>query len=155
MWSHYAEEHRGVVLEFRPIIDLRSATLFAHPVVYSTEMPVAATLEQYVGYLTGQKPKPDASNAFKKSVYTKSSVWNYENEWRILDKNVGVGAQPFADRVFYPQELVAIFLGCRILPENRARIIAAVSNWETPVSLFQMKEERIRFELTVESIEKP
>ena len=109
-------------------------------------MPVAATLEQYVGYLTGEKLKPDASNAFAKSVYTKSSVWDYENEWRILDKNRIGDEGSFAYREFYPQELVVVYLGCRISPEDSERIIAAVSNWATPVSLFQMRDERIRFE---------
>jgi hypothetical protein len=70
MWSHYADGHRGVVLEFRSIIERGTATLFAHPVVYSTEVPVATTLEQYVGYLTGENLKPDTSNAFEKAVYT-------------------------------------------------------------------------------------
>jgi hypothetical protein len=152
MWSHYADGHRGVVLELRPIIERGTATLFAHPVVYSTEVPVAATLEEYVGFLTGEKLKPDASNAFEKSAYTKSSVWNYENEWRILDKSTVVGEEPFADRVFYPQELAAVFLGCRMLPEDREAVIATASNWETPVLLSQMKDERIRFELTSEPI---
>jgi hypothetical protein len=86
MWSHYADSHQGAVLEFRPIIELGTATLFARPVVYSREVPVAATLEKYVGFLLGEKLKPDTSNAMTKSIYTKSSVWAYENEWRILDK---------------------------------------------------------------------
>lgn len=130
---------------------LGTAMLFAHPVVYSIEAPVAATLEQYVGYLTGEKLRPDASSAFQKSVYTKSSVWSYENEWRILDKSTN-DEESFADRVFYPQELVAVYLGCRILPEDRERIIATVSHWEPPVSLFKMRDERIRFELTAEPV---
>jgi hypothetical protein len=38
MWSHYAEEHRGAVLEFRPIIELGTATLAARPVEYSKDV---------------------------------------------------------------------------------------------------------------------
>ncbi len=158
MWSHYAESHRGAVFEFRPIIYLNNATLFdtrtlfAHPVVYSLEVPVAATLEEYVGYLTGQKPKPDTSNAFQKSVYTKSSVWAYENEWRVLDKKRPGEEGSFVFREFNPQELVTVYLGCGMLPEDRRRIIDILAGWGTTVSLFQMRDERIRFELTAEPI---
>ena len=158
MWSHYAEDHRGAVFEFRPIIQLSNTalfgtpTLFAQPVVYSVEVHVAATLEEYVGYLTGQKPKPDAPNAFRRSVYTKSSVWAYESEWRVLDKKrTGEEGQSVL-REFHPQELVTVYLGCRMLPENRKRIIEILARWEAPVSLFQMRDERIRFELTAEQI---
>jgi hypothetical protein len=69
MWSHYTCSHQGAVFEFRPIVQLSDAalfgtsTLFAQPVFYSLEVPVAATLEEYVRYLTGQKLKPDTSNA--------------------------------------------------------------------------------------------
>jgi hypothetical protein len=158
MWSHYAQDHQGAVFEFRPIIQLNgaalsgTATLFARPVVYSLEVPVAATLEEYVGYLTGQKPKPDAPNAFRRSAYTKSSVWAYEDEWRILDTKQTGDERTSVLREFHPQELAAVYLGCKMSPEDRKRIIELLASWEAPVSLFQMRDERIRFELKEEPI---
>lgn len=159
MWSRYADSHRGAVLEFRPTIQLGTTatllgttTLFARPVVYVREVPRAATLEEYVEYLTGENSKPDASVAFEKSVYTKSSIWAYEKEWRVLDKKRAGDEGSFAYREFDPQELVAVYLGCRILPEDRKRIIGMVACWGVPISLFQMREERTRFELTAEPI---
>jgi hypothetical protein len=139
----------GAVLEFRPIIQLRDTslfgtpTLFARPVFYSREVQVAATLEEFVGYLTGQKPKPAASSAFMRSVYTKGSVWGYENEWRILDKKRPSGEGASLLRQFNSQELVSVYLGCRMLSEDRERIRDILAAWETPVSLFQMRDERI------------
>lgn len=158
MWSHYAQDHMGAVLEFRPIIQLRDTslfgtpTLFARPVFYSREVQVAATLEEFVGYLTGQKPKPAASSAFMRSVYTKGSVWGYENEWRILDKKRLSEEGASLLRQLNSQELVSVYLGCRMLSEDRERIRDILAAWETPVSLFQMRDERIRYELTVEQV---
>jgi hypothetical protein len=148
MWSHYAEEHRGAVLEFRPIIELGTATLAARPVEYSKDVHGAATLEEFVGFITGQGLKPDTTEAFEKSVFTKSSAWVYENEWRILGKKQTDEDGLTSDRKFHACELAAVYLGCRILKGSKERIIAAASNWETQVSLFQMRDERIRFELT-------
>jgi len=69
----------------------------------------------------------------------------------ISKKQTGEEGQ-FSFRKFRPEELVAIYFGCRCSSESRERIIAAISNWETPVSRFQMRDERIRFELTTEPI---
>jgi hypothetical protein len=109
-------------------------------------------LDEFVGYLTGEKPQP-GPNAFGRAVYTKSSCWAYENEWRILEKKKDPGDEStFLYRPFDPQELAAVYLGCRILPQDRERIKAILATWEAPVELFQMKDERIRFELTAEKI---
>ena len=86
MWSHYADEHRGAILEFQPKIELATELLGALEVEYSKEVPVAVTLEQFLLYITGQGPKPHSPNALVKSAFTKSSDWSYENEWRILNK---------------------------------------------------------------------
>jgi hypothetical protein len=154
MWSHYSEEHRGAVLEFVPIIELNTATLAARPVRYSKDVPTAGTLDEFVGFIVGQRLEPNHTELFEKSVYTKSSDWAYENEWRILSKKQNGESELTSDRVFHACELAAVYLGCRMSPEDRDRIIGVVSNWETPVSLFQMRDERFRFELITEPIAK-
>jgi hypothetical protein len=58
--------------------------LGAREVEYSKEVPFAVTLEQFLLYITGQGPKPHSPEALVSSVYTKSSDWFCENEWRIL-----------------------------------------------------------------------
>jgi Protein of unknown function (DUF2971) len=157
MWSHYADHHRGVVFSFQPKITFGNDLLTARPVDYSKDVPVAGTIEEYLGYITGERSKPDTSKAFEKSVYTKSSDWAYENEWRILGKARDDEEGPFSDREFYPEELVAIYFGCRMPRVSREDILNAVSGWGSPISFFQMRDERIRFELTAEPLnaEKP
>jgi hypothetical protein len=120
----------------------------ALPVSYARQVPNAASLEEYVGYLTGQRPKPSGENAFQKSVFTKSLDWDYENEWRILDKETTPAAQLYVDRSFDPRELASIYFGCRMPQESKASIIDAADRLGTPISFFEMRDERIRFELT-------
>ena len=87
MWSHYADAHQGVVLGFQPRRYFsRWSLAMAQPVQYSNDVPVAVTLEGYVAWLTGQGPKPSAGDSFWRSLYSKSIVWNYESEWRVIDK---------------------------------------------------------------------
>jgi hypothetical protein len=87
-----------------------------------------------------------------RSVYTKGSGWGYENEWRILDKKRLSEEGASLLRQLNSQELVSVYLGCRMLSEDRERIRDILAAWETPVSLFQMRDERIRYELTVEQV---
>jgi Protein of unknown function (DUF2971) len=148
MWSHYTKNHQGAVIEFRPIVGSDLAA--ARPVVYAEEVPVAANLDDFIKFITGEGPKPNTGNAWQKAVFTKSSVWDYEKEWRVIVKEQTGEESPSSFRAFRSEELVGIYFGCRISTEAREHLIAAVSNWETPVSRFQMRDERLRFELTTE-----
>jgi DUF2971 family protein len=146
MWSHYADEHKGAVLEFRPKIELATEMLGAREVKYSKEVPVAVTLEQFLLYITGHSP-----DAFVRSVYTKSSDWVYENEWRILTKQrEDEGA--FSYRSSNPQELAAIYFGCRMPESCKDKVRDTVSNWGSHIAFFEMRDERIRFQLTADSL---
>jgi hypothetical protein len=152
MWSHYADEHKGAVLEFQPKIELGTEMLGARIVTYSKEVPVAVTLEQFLLYITGQGPKPRPQDPFVKSVYTKSSDWIYENEWRILTEQRKEEQGPISYRPFHPQELAAIYFGCRMSDSDKESIRSAVSSLGSHVSFFQMRVERIRYELTAEPL---
>ena len=152
MWSHYADEHKGAVLEFQPKIELATEMHGALLVEYSKQVPVAVTLEQFLLYVTGQGPKPRAPDAFVKSVYTKSSDWSYENEWRILSKQRDEDQGPFSYRAFHPQELAAIYFGCRMPESCKDRIRDAVSGWGSHISFSQMRVERIRYELAADPV---
>jgi len=152
MWSHYADEHKGAVLEFQPKIEFATEMLGARLVEYSKEFPVAVSFEQFLLYITGQGPKPHAPDAFVKSVYTKSSDWSYENEWRILNKQRDEDQGSFSYRAFHPQELAAIYFGCRMPESCKNRIRDAVSSWGSHISFFQMRVERIRYELAADLV---
>src|SRR6202022_4288094 len=121
----YTKDHQGIVLEFRPIVGSDLAA--ARPVVYSEEVPVATNLDDFVKFLTGEGPKPNTENAWERAVFTKSSVWVYENEWRIISKKQPGEEGSFSFRRFHPEELVAIYFGCRISSASRDDIIAAIS----------------------------
>lgn len=75
MWSHYADQHRGMVIEFdenHPTFNERRSPNdeFRHlrKVVYASARPIV-TLETY---------------SFEDLILTKSQEWAYEKEWRIL-----------------------------------------------------------------------
>lgn len=152
LWSHYAKDHTGMVFAFEPKLELDSAFFAARPVFYSREVRNAGTLAQFIKYVTGQWPKPNNAGAFEKSAFTKSLLWGYENEWRILDKESTSTSDLHSYRPFDPRELVEVYFGCRTTPAHRTEIMTAANALGTPISFLQMHDERIRFELTPISI---
>ena len=83
MWSHYANKHEGVCLQFRGLESLRTPPL---RVIYSDNYPVVDLLE-YEPFVDRQD---ETSRAKQKEMIermhlTKAKDWNYECEWRIID----------------------------------------------------------------------
>ena len=126
MWSHYAEGHQGLCLEFDtnyfPFIDREKL----HRVIYSGKYPVISP--SAVIHDTYLPITP---------LITKSTDWVYENEWRIIMKKGN-------DKLIYkPTTLTAIYLGCSITEENKKKIESILV--ESPTSLYCMKRSSDKF----------
>lgn len=53
MWSHYSENHTGVVVKFRALQELDNAFCVATPIIYQEEMPELASIEEWVDFMLG------------------------------------------------------------------------------------------------------
>lgn len=110
MWSHYAEHHRGFVVELRLGVDAPRELLdsiMPFPVVYQAERPVLAwatgwNLDQYF--------------------LTKSLDWKYEQEERILATSQGPGVHPYSREHF----LWSVIAGSRMSTENQLVLKTAI-----------------------------
>jgi hypothetical protein len=112
MWSHYAESHRGCVLEFSGASNVISAFNMARPVNYVTSVPKFASKEVFAGILAGYA-EFDLRQTLDKFVYTKSDEWAYEKEWRI---DSAAGREPQRDHEFagfFNSDLVSVTYGLR------------------------------------------
>ena len=79
MWSHYAEQYRGAVLEFRCVDELDSAWLTAKPVRYPKSKPDVYTASGWANILTMPNEKA-IRNIIDIATYTKSQDWRYDKE---------------------------------------------------------------------------
>src|SRR3954447_14724615 len=82
MWAHYADQHRGVVIGFRPDLERDSYLRLLEPVDYTNVRPTFySSIESMAA---GVEPDEAAVRAFnRRLVYSKSVDWKYENEQRI------------------------------------------------------------------------
>jgi hypothetical protein len=89
MWSHYADSHQGICLEF----GIERDGFYYHnllPVQYRNKYP----LFDLSNYST---EKRGFYTMHQQAICTKSSLWEYEHEWRVISDE-GAGAYPFEKR---------------------------------------------------------
>lgn len=111
MWALYADDHRGLLLEFANADGVDSVYRVAMPVNYSDRAPPILDDEGLANFLAGNITlAPDFADPL---MFLKSTHWRYEQELRIVS---GEGRDPsaeFEDLPFHPRELVAVYFGAR------------------------------------------
>ena len=153
LWSHYADFHRGLCIEFTPDYqDEHSIWRKLEPVNYSEKPPKfewnphleKALKEGNLDILNNYSGK------FLETVLiTKAKYWSYEKEWRIvLNKNSAIevverradGAQIEIGRLykFKPSELSRVIIGCKFNKSNEK----LVANWISRLNNTAVKMER-------------
>lgn len=159
MWSHYADNHRGFVLNYdfksRHSIDTGipgvKATEFADkkifPVSYTDDRYDATYyaefhfIDNFYRSLGLELKKPFFDKLFYyKILLFKSKNWSYEKEWRIIKQtNIDYNDnKPNIDFItnIRPKEII---LGAHIEEKNKLKLIQIANKKKIPI--FQMKVE--------------
>lgn len=135
MWSHYADSHRGVCLEF----DGGELSLMAdaQKVFYSANrLPI--------------NPYEDSQmEMMEKALLTKSKHWTYEAEWRICRYEQGPGTG-----TFLPENLTGIILGALASRKTEETIRRWVAQRTNPVKVYRATASNKKFELLISPIRK-
>jgi len=130
MWSHYADAHTGICLEFDGFGPLMA---HAHKVFYSASR-------------TPVNPYEDDGLAVDKAMLTKSLHWAYEEEWRLIDHERGPGKIQYR-----PENLTGIVLGAHASSET----VAIARKWQrehaTPLALYRARFSSTDYLLEIHS----
>lgn len=128
MWSHYADSHKGFVLEY----DLKNLNCQCdtcnkkdtcsdrviynlYPIIYDNRRYDATSfVECYLGLSLGLNAKIDDKMYYTKAALYKSTQWQYEKEWRLFlnkDNSTGLSClnikvKPVA--IYYGNDMSAI-----------------------------------------------
>jgi hypothetical protein len=117
MWSHYADNHKGLCIEYETrLLSLPNAIGLLHPVNYHPE-------------------HFDATEYFRSDDYNnwmlwiaachKSPEWSYEREWRYIDTSM-------KDRIRIKPKM--IILSANIDAERMVEVTAIANNLQIPLS---------------------
>lgn len=129
MWSHYADYHKGICLEFDG-----QTTLMGHAlkVQYSQKrVPIMAYYD-------------DKETSMTKALLTKSLHWAYEEEWRLINFETGPGTVEFRS-----ENLTGIVLGALASADT----VAMVKQWATarshPLDIYQASLSNTDYSLDI------
>ena len=122
MWSHYASQHFGVVVEFD-----QSHPWFNQKIAHSDDF------RHLVKVAYEQEPLPRTWKQLKANevLYTKSIEWAYEREWRVI-RPLKDGTEVSPGKICFevpPEAVRSITFGCRTTPalEKQIRDLVAAN----------------------------
>lgn len=166
MWSHYANNHSGLVFAFDETNEFFRSPRHGKPddagsarkVKYSSERPRFDPLidVSLIDNLTDE----DAMSFFDKMFFTKSQAWDYEEEWRMIkglkqaDRILQI---PTGDVYLFsipPGCIVSVILGQRMISETSQQVIEFVRTDKryTHVSLFQARSRTDKFAIEIQPL---
>jgi hypothetical protein len=124
--------------------EVGSATLEAQPVRYSNKMPRL----NFADLADFEKLRHDILDVI---TLTKSDVWTYEKEWRIVT-SLRDKTQEFEIIPCYPEEIGAVYLGCRMTDDDKREIIEIVHTKYQDTKILQATKHAREFALIFEEI---
>ena len=130
MWSHYANSHKGICLRFKATPHLPFFGR-AQPVTYHIVRPVINLI------------RDSGRELIDKAVLTKADFWSYEDEWRVIEHDLGAGVHCF------PQEaLDGVLFGakCDVDCIKKVKSLLEDRKVELLQVCFSEKDFRIHFE---------
>ena len=144
MWAHYADHHRGLCIGFD--FSQFAIPIEIHPVNYSDDRPELDTDSCFLGL-------QQVDNA-RRVVYTKSSHWQYECEFRAFFGNLGKSRPAF---LFLPPRAIhRVILGLRTEShaEQSVRRLLSMPTLDH-VALFQAQADTRRFGIQLVLVPRP
>lgn len=136
MWPHYADQHKGICIEY-DLLDEGPFRSYLHPIVYSDRVFKLELLEDFT--------------ILKKvgSSLIKSKEWEYEGEWRLVSMKQSPDALP--DKIPIPAPK-AIYLSTRFHQNDTAKKEKLLSlTKKSNIPVYQMVRHNTEFKLTVSS----
>jgi Protein of unknown function (DUF2971) len=130
MWSHYSDSHKGFCIEFDTRKLVESIAGHFQQVHYEKEIPfisITDTLE---------------NELLTKLIYTKSSIWEYENEFRLSR----IHKSDFAV-AFDPESVASIHFGYSMKYEDQIEIIELVKVKYPKAKFYKMELDKETFKL--------
>lgn len=138
MWSHYANDYKGICLEY----DINELHSYMVSAINYTDNLVNA-----MENLTPEEFEKDLPLsmlvAAVKSVYSKQSQWSYEREWRIV-----LSADSEEERYIDMPVPKSIYTGFRLDSEIEKEIIATAREWNITVKKASISPDRYKLTFT-------
>lgn len=139
MWSHYADEHKGICIEY----DI-SRAVCKKPKKVDYKGGRGIYISQIVDLIFNNtvRAKEEIEHKY---FYTKAGQWNYEEEWRYVSEDQGARSVPF--------HLSGIYFGMRCEISVVSSIVKLLDGAESKVSFYHTYASQDSFDLHRREVE--
>ncbi len=141
MWAHYANNHRGMCVEY-DLMEINQQLNFTPiPIIYSDERVCFNTLNPATA-------GNDSMRFFIRSITSKSKDWSYEREWRIIRDNRACGDRWDEGKKGALLDMIvpsSITLGCESTEEFEKEIRAYCKQCSIP--LYKMEKDTKQYRI--------
>lgn len=152
MWSHYTNHHKGFMLELKFKKQEGYYNHLPMPVFYNDEYPVL----KYPYNLTTKDcmDNPDyGSELLIKRLLNKAKVWNYENEFRLTNREDVSSDSNTVLLDFEPSSLTTVILGSKIDPVHKQKLELEISKFNEKhglnVEVFESRLSETEYKIEV------
>ena len=146
MWAHYANNHRGICVEYE-LLEINKQLRFTPiPVIYSENRVRFNNLSQ-------ETMDTDAMKVFIESLTSKSPEWSYEREWRIVRDNSACGDKWDKEKKGALLDMIrpkSVILGCMAEREFEKNVRSYCE--DNRVDLYKMEKDEARYQLRKVSV---
>ena len=135
MWAHYANNHRGMCVEYELMEINRQLKFTPIPIVYSEDRAC-------IGSLNPDTVERDTTKVFLESLTAKSSEWSYEKEWRIIRDDGACGDRWDAEKKGALLDMIlptSVTLGCMAKQEFSKEVQEYCEN--NQINLYKMERD--------------
>ena len=140
LWNKYAEEHKGVVIEFACRDESYSPWRIAKPVEYVPEKDLFLTVEDWTEALSLEVGKA-VEYIFEKCTLRKANdnehKWFEQNEWRIIDIRMHHETGTVSDSGVDPKDFSAVYFGHKMDFKTQDNLLSLLDGELGHVSAFR------------------
>lgn len=133
MWSHYANEHRGLCIEY----DV-SDHLFERIEPVDYREPRSIKVSDLIKWKVDMSDEAE-QNIFRTTFFVKAPQWRYEHEWRGMSKTHGIADAPV--------KISAVYFGLRCDSSIITATVKLHARSEHPVKFYQISADENSFRL--------
>lgn len=137
MWSHYADSHRGYCVGMNKYTLYKSCGGTFIPAIYNDQIPYIPLFDT-------------SSQTLTPLLATKSRVWEYEDEYRIIKSNGSKVAVEIP-----PEAIMEIVLGCNMAEEHKDAIFSLAKQEFPEARIFEARRNDEEFRLDLIPILQP
>ena len=134
MWSHYSDSHSGYSIGYNSQKLFEQTKAQLGPVQYESDFPKFSLFGEHIEY-------------FIKYAYTKSDIWKYENEYRLLKDYSSRKVVKLSE-----DTIDEVILGNKMEQPTKFQLIELIVKKYPKAAIFDCKLHKSKFELTLERV---